>query len=69
MKIIKEGDVKRLDKTRRFACSDCGCIWEATVFEYRREWDRNETLIACKCPTCKTTVYATPESGDYWKDR
>ena len=58
MKIIKEGDVKRLDKTRRFECSDCGCIWEATAFEYRREQGRyNETMIGCKCPTCRKEVW------------
>lgn len=58
MKIIKEGDLKRLDKTRRFECPDCGCIWEATAFEYRREQGRyNETMIGCKCPTCRKEVW------------
>ena len=57
MKIIKAGDLKRLDKTRRFECPDCGCIWEATAFEYRKEWDRNNTLVVCKCPTCHKDVW------------
>lgn len=57
MKIIKQGDLKCLEKIRRFECPDCGCIWEANAAEYRKEWDRNETLVVCECPTCRKSVY------------
>ena len=58
MKIIKEGDMKRVYKMRRFECPDCGCIWEATAFEYRKEQGRyNETEISCECPTCRKKVW------------
>ena len=69
MKIIKEGDLRRLDTTRRFSCSACGCIWEANASEYRKKWDRNDTLIACECPTCKKVSYASAKPGNYWEDQ
>ena len=68
MKILKQGDLKRLDKTRRFSCDKCGCIWEANQTEYRREPDRNEDLIVCNCPTCGGITYAS-QTGDYWENR
>ena len=58
MKIIKQGDLRRLDKTRRFTCRDCGCIWDANQTEYRYESDgRNEDLWICECPTCGRKSY------------
>ena len=64
MKIIKEGDLKRLDTTRRFECEACGCIWEANASEYRKEWDGNDTLIVCECPTCQKTSYISTKTPD-----
>ena len=58
MKIIKEGDLKRLDTTRRFECPKCGCIFEATAAEYRKVQGRyNELHIGCNCPTCHEYVW------------
>lgn len=62
MNIIKQGDMKRQDKTRRFACDKCGCIWEANQTEYRHEWDRNGDTIVCSCPTCGNDTYVSPMS-------
>lgn len=57
MKIIKDGDLERLDTTRRFECSKCGCIFDASASEYHKEWDMNNTLLACECPTCHEYVW------------
>ena len=57
MKIIKQGDLNRLDSVRRFTCSTCGCIWDANSREYRKAWDRNADVIVCECPTCGRKSY------------
>ena len=57
MKIIKAGDLGRLERTRRFACPACGCVFEAGPSEYRIESDqRNRTICVHWCPTCGKTV-------------
>ena len=35
MKIIKEGDLNKLKKIKRFECKECGCIFEADKNEYK----------------------------------
>ena len=57
MKIIQQGDLKRLDKTLRFTCNACGCVWDANANEYRLEWDRNSQYPVCECPTCGKASY------------
>ena len=70
MKIIKQGDLKRLDKTKRFNCDACGCIWEANQTEYRHDFFMNEPRITCNCPTCgRPTSPFEPGPGDYWENR
>lgn len=64
MKIIKEGDIRRLNTTRRFECPACGCIWLANASEYRREWDLNDAHIVCNCPTCHKYVYREINQDD-----
>jgi len=62
MKIIKPGDLKRLDTARRFACGRCGCEFEADSAEYRTETDfRNGHYYVTACPTCKRDVVCRPE--------
>ena len=58
MKIIKDGDLERTKKVKRFECTNCGCVFEASKSEYKVEFEDNETYFRCKCPTCKNTVYA-----------
>jgi hypothetical protein len=58
MKIIKEGKPKEelksiLNKTRRFECGTCGCIFEADEDEYQYEEDYIYSAYYCKCPNCK----------------
>lgn len=57
MHIIKQGDLRRLDTTRRFQCGVCGCVWDANASEYRKEYDRCNIVYACECPTCKKPSY------------
>ena len=33
--IITPGDIRRLEKYKRFICRDCGCVWEAGASKYR----------------------------------
>ena len=56
MKIIKEGNLEKLNKTKRFACEYCGCIFEANITEYKLGVDHNETYAYAKCPTCSNTA-------------
>ena len=57
MKIIKEGNLDKLKKIKRFECKECGCIFEAEKDEYKWDSQYNETYYYCKCPCCYQTVY------------
>ena len=57
MKIIKEGDLKKLKKIKRFECKECGCIFEAEKDEYKWDSQYNVTYYYCTCPCCNQTVY------------
>ena len=62
MKILKPGDVSKLDDTRRFECNKCGCVFEATKAEYRgQSLSDDEWIYACECPVCKYTVTMSGE--------
>lgn len=62
MKIIKVGDMNRLNTMHRFECERCGCVWEADASEYRIESDyRNGRYYVCKCPTCMRETIMHPE--------
>ena len=61
MKIIKEGDLTRLATAKRFECPECGCVWEASAGEYRRELVSGAALCVCLCPTCRKEVYVHEE--------
>ncbi len=50
MKIIKMGNPKQV---KRFACTECGCIFEAEEKEYDIiHGDCYSVRIECKCPCC-----------------
>lgn len=62
MKIIKAGDLGRLEKSRRFICGMCGCVFEAGPGEYLVEGDyRNGEYCVHKCPTCGQHVTTANE--------
>lgn len=53
MIIIKEGDITRLDRYKKFECDKCGCIFVSKQGEYVNcSSQRDGTLFQCKCPTC-----------------
>lgn len=52
MKIIKDGDLNRLKRIRRFSCDTCGCLFEADKDEYEADTQYNETFYLCNCPCC-----------------
>lgn len=56
MKIIKEGDLRKLLRTKRFTCKACGCVFEMDKGEYKVDMQYNEEYCWCVCPTCKQTV-------------
>lgn len=62
MKIIKQGKSKEelkaiLNKTKRFECKTCGCIFEANEGEYKFEEDYIYSTYYCKCPNCDGTAF------------
>ena len=56
MKIIKDGVIP--DETKRFVCSKCGCVFDASKGEYRENFYCGQILegFSCKCPTCGEDV-------------
>ena len=56
IKIIKDGSLKKLNKTKRFICSKCNCIFEADDSSYTTSFWRNETYITTICPFCGESV-------------
>lgn len=56
MKIIKKGKIPKT--TERFACSNCGCVFECEKGEYTyHSYQRDGYYYEAKCPTCGTKVY------------
>lgn len=59
MKIIKRGKTKGelkaiLNKTKRFECKTCGCIFEANKGEYTEE---EHGTTYCVCPNCDKNAF------------
>lgn len=62
MRVIKQGDLARVESLRRFECERCGCVFEASGTEYRTEHDyRNGVYFVMECPTCHKSVICHPE--------
>lgn len=58
MNILRNGDLDRLKRIKRFICTDCGCIFEAEKTEYKNESNQRDGVqFSCKCPTCGKTCY------------
>lgn len=62
MKIIKEGKSKEklevlLNKTKRFECKTCGCVFEADNVEYQYLYDYIYSEYYAKCPNCAIRAY------------
>ena len=61
MKIIRNCDLKRLQKTKRFTCFRCGCIFEANAGEYRVEEGQREDTYIMNCPICHNRCFGCAE--------
>ena len=57
MKIIRNGDMKRIKRVKTFDCDFCGCLFEADITEYKIGSQYNETYYYSICPFCGRTVY------------
>lgn len=52
MKIIKKGNLEIIKKPKRFSCSRCGCIFEASKDEYKAGNQYNDIYFYAECPCC-----------------
>lgn len=54
MRIIKKGNIDRLDPTRKFTCYYCGCEFEYKTSElnYQSDQRENDAWYEIDCPTC-----------------
>lgn len=57
MKIIKVGNLKKVQQIEMFDCDFCGCIFEADNTEYNIGSQYNETYYYIRCPFCGRNVY------------
>lgn len=57
MKILKQGDPKRKDMSKRFECGYCKAVFVAEEGEYRKlglAW--KDYMYVCDCPCCGRAV-------------
>jgi hypothetical protein len=59
IKIIKPGTIKELNKTRRFECWQCGCVFTADEADYTLFDNYITTEYEATCPTCHQPVYSS----------
>ena len=57
MKIIKEGNLDKLMRVKRFKCDCCDCIFTANHKEYIIDSQYNEEYYYCICPCCDNRAY------------
>lgn len=57
MKIIKEGNLDKLMRVKRFKCDYCDCIFTANHKEYIIDSQYNEEYYYCICPCCDNRAY------------
>lgn len=60
MKIIKEGDLTKLNETKKFYCRACGCVFEANKGEYIEEELQINAIFLCECPCCGKKCVHSP---------
>lgn len=57
MKIIKNGEIKKLKNVKTFYCIFCGCLFEANNTEYKKGSQYNQMYYYVNCPFCGRKVY------------
>ena len=64
MKIIQDGNLKKIQMQYRFECRKCGCVFECMEDEVKKESGRyNEILVLYDCPTCGDKVCGKSNGG------
>ena len=56
MKIIKNGDMEKVNNPKIFECKKCGCVFEANYGEYRYSFGTEPSVFA-RCPMCKNISF------------
>ena len=67
MQILRQGDKQlaeiELNRTRKFECLYCRCLWTAGRDEYTTGSQYNDVFYYMKCPCCGITAYTNDEKG------
>lgn len=57
IKIIKRGNPdKYKERTERFTCYECGCVFEVKVKECKKVFYGDRSSLIHKCPCCNSPV-------------
>lgn len=56
MKILRDGDVRKVIYYRKFVCPTCKCVFIADSHEYTTVFDHNDYYFETKCPNCNHLV-------------
>lgn len=64
MKIIKEGNLNKFMRVKRFVCGYCDCIFTANKDEYTVGSQYNEEYYYCKCPCCGNNAYIDGDGNE-----
>ena len=56
MKILINGNLKKIKNIKIFTCKNCGCVFEAKEHEYQIHLVNNKEYCFCECPYCDETV-------------
>jgi hypothetical protein len=65
VEVIQHGDPDRLKRTKRFVCTECGCIFKCDKEDYKISSQYNETRYYASCPDCKHSAYEETEIHDH----
>ena len=67
MNILRQGNKQlaeiELNKTRKFECFYCHCLWTAGKDEYKVGSKYNDDFYYMKCPCCGIITYTDDEKG------
>lgn len=57
MRILREGQMELVERSRKFECDNCKCVFIADKNEYRYNGNQREGDIwQCDCPFCGKMV-------------
>lgn len=63
MKILRDGDLRKLIKYKKFGCSACGCVFVADPTEYSNMSNQHDGIcFVSACPCCNSVVYSYSEA-------